>query len=56
VEKLALFCNPATGGTLQALQLHCAEAKSKIFLNPAYLKTALTLSPTLVIPQNNRRY
>jgi hypothetical protein len=22
VEKLALFCNPASGGTLQALQLH----------------------------------
>jgi hypothetical protein len=23
VEKLALLCNPASGGTLQALQLHC---------------------------------
>jgi hypothetical protein len=23
VDKLALFCNPASGGTLQALQLHC---------------------------------
>jgi hypothetical protein len=23
VEKLALFCIPASGGTLQALQLHC---------------------------------
>jgi hypothetical protein len=23
VEKLALFCNPASGGTLQELQLHC---------------------------------
>jgi hypothetical protein len=22
-EKLALFCNPASGGRLQALQLHC---------------------------------
>jgi hypothetical protein len=23
VEKLALVCNPASGGTLHALQLHC---------------------------------
>jgi hypothetical protein len=23
VEKLAHFCNPASGGTLQALHLHC---------------------------------
>jgi hypothetical protein len=37
VEKLALFCNPASGGTLQALLLHCivgykfAVAKAKVF-------------------------
>jgi hypothetical protein len=37
VEKLALLCNPASGGTLQALQLHCvvgykfAVVKAKVF-------------------------
>jgi hypothetical protein len=29
VEKLALFCNPASGGSLQALQLHSIEKKKK---------------------------
>jgi hypothetical protein len=67
VEKLALFCNPASGGTLQALQLHClvrflfkkSSCKSEGVpaswgLGRAYLKTALSLSHAHghVIPRN----
>jgi hypothetical protein len=30
VEKLAIFCNPASGGTLQLLQLHCIVGYKKL--------------------------
>jgi hypothetical protein len=34
-EKFALLCNPASGGTLQALQLHCSWLDKKLLVSKA---------------------